>query len=106
MEAAAPSRGTVAAVFRRLREAGEVGGDRLRTALAGDGPHPLAPETAGRCFRVLQELGLVGGEPALGGGAVGVVSSEGTELERSPAFRAYSDEFSEAKRFLESPKLP
>ncbi|MDX6623838.1 MAG: single-stranded-DNA-specific exonuclease [Solirubrobacterales bacterium] len=106
LEAAAPSRQTVAAVFRRLREAGEVSGAELRAALGGDGAHPLSPETAARCFRVLRELELVRGEPAVSGDVVGVVSSEGTELERSPAFRAYSDEFSEARRFLERPKLP
>jgi len=106
LEASAPSRKTIATVFRRLREAGEVSGTELRTALAGDGAHPLPPETGARCFRVLRELELVRGEPADGGGAVGVLSSEGTELERSPAFRAYSDEFSEARRFLERPKLP
>ena len=106
LDAAAPSRKTIAAAFRRLREAGEASGAELRTALAGDGSHPLSPETAARCFRVLRELDLVRGESGLSGGAVGVVSSEGTELERSPAFRAYSDEFSEARRFLERPKLP
>jgi single-stranded-DNA-specific exonuclease len=106
LEAAAPSRQTVAGVFRRLREAGEVGGPELRAALGGAGAHPLSPEAAARCFRVLRELELVRGEPAVGGGVVGVVSSKGTELERSPAFRAYSDEFSEARRFLERPKLP
>lgn len=106
LEAAAPSRRAVAGAFRRLREAGEVSGDGLRAALSGDGAHPLSPETAARCFRVLNELELVRGEPSVGGGVVGVVSSEGTELERSPAFRAYSDQFSETRRFLERPKLP
>ena len=105
-EAAAPSRKTIAALFRRLREAGESSGEELRSALAGAGPHPLDPETAARCLRVLGELGLVRGAPGVGDEVVGVVSSEGTELERSPAFRAYSDELSEARRFLERPKLP
>jgi single-stranded-DNA-specific exonuclease len=102
----APSRETVAAVFRRLRDAGEVSGAELRETLVGDGPHPLAPETAARCLRVLRQLDLVRGEPGAGDGVVGVVSSEGTDLERSAAFRAYSDEFSEARQFLERPKLP
>jgi single-stranded-DNA-specific exonuclease len=106
LAARAPSRETVAHAFRRLREAGEVGGADLRAALSGDGPYPLCAETAARCLRVLAELDLVRGEPAAGDGAVGVVSSEGTDLERSAAFRAYSDEFSEARRFLERPKLP
>ena len=99
------ARQTVAAVFRSLRDAGEVGGVELREALAGPGPHPLAPETGARCFRVLRELGLLAGELDRGDGSVGVVSSEGTDLERSAAFRAYSEEFVEAKRFLERPKL-
>jgi single-stranded-DNA-specific exonuclease len=100
------TRKAIAAVFRRLREAGEVGGAQLRHALIGGGAHPLAPEPAARSFRVLQELGLLSGEPAEGDGVVGVVSSEGTDLERSAAFRAYSEEIAEAKRFLERPKLP
>jgi single-stranded-DNA-specific exonuclease len=100
------SRGTVAAVFRRLREAGQASGAQLREALAGGGAHPLAPESAARCFRVLEELGLVAGEPTSGDGSVGVVSSEGTDLERSAAFRAYSEEISEAQRYLERRRQP
>jgi single-stranded-DNA-specific exonuclease len=100
------ARPTVARVFRSLREAGEASGAQLRQALAGTGPHPLAPEHAARSFRVLAELGLLSGSPDRGDGVVGVVSSEGTDLERSAAFRAYSEEFAEAKRFLERPKLP
>jgi single-stranded-DNA-specific exonuclease len=100
------SRTTVAAVFRSLREAGEASGEELRQALAGSGSQPLGPEAAGRCFRVLAELGLVGGEPSSGAGVVGVVSSEGTDLERSPAFRAYRGDHSEAQTYLERPKQP
>jgi single-stranded-DNA-specific exonuclease len=100
------SRQAIAAVFRALREAGEVGGGELREALAGSGSHPLAPEAAARCLRVLLELGLVAGDPKAGAGSVGVVSSEGTDLERSAAFRAYRAEHSEAQRFLERPKEP
>jgi len=101
-----PSRKTIAAVFRRLRERGECGGFELRAALAGEGPRPLSPEAAARCLRVLGELDLVAGEPSAGGGRVGVVSSEGTDLERSAAFRAYTDQHAEATRFLESRKMP
>ncbi|MGE0067154.1 MAG: hypothetical protein AB7T48_07345, partial [Solirubrobacterales bacterium] len=106
LQAVAPSRQTIASAFRRLRDAGEAGGVELRAALAGPDSRPLAPETAARCLRVLRELDLVRGEPGAGDGVVGVVSSEGTDLERSAAFRAYSDEFSEARQFLERPKLP
>jgi single-stranded-DNA-specific exonuclease len=100
------SRTTVAGVFRRLREAGEASGTALREALAGTGAHPLGPEAAARCFRVLAELGLVAGEPNGGAGTVGVVSSEGTDLERSAAFRAYRADHSEASQYLARPKQP
>ena len=89
------------AAFRDLREAGEASGERLREALRGSGPHPRGPEVAARCFRVLDELGLVQGAPDGGSGTVGVVSSEGTDLERSAAFRAYGARHQEALQYLE-----
>jgi single-stranded-DNA-specific exonuclease len=101
-----PGRDPVVAAFRALREAGEVGGEELRRALAGAGSHPLCPEACARRFRVLGELGLVQGAPEGGAGLVRVVSSERTDLERSPAFRAYRERLSEAQRFLARPKLP
>jgi single-stranded-DNA-specific exonuclease len=100
------SRPAIASVYRALREAGEARGPELRAALAGCGSRPLAPEAAARCFRVLSELGLTAGEPNGGAGGVGVVSSEGTDLERSAAFRAYRADHSEAQRYLEKPKQP
>jgi single-stranded-DNA-specific exonuclease len=102
----APSRETVAGAFRALRTAGQASGPELRAALVGPGPHGLDPETAARAFRVLRDLGLVAGDTSAGTGVVGVVSSEGTDLERSAAFRVYSKEFSEARSFLQSPKFP
>jgi hypothetical protein len=95
-------RPVVAAVFRDLREAGEeVVGEALLEALRGSGRHPRSPEAAARCFRVLVELGLVQGDPSHGRGRVGVVSSEGTDLERSAAYRAYSARHQEGRRYLE-----
>lgn len=102
----APSRETIAGVFRALRTAGQASGADLRAALAGPGPHCLDPESAARCFRVLRELGLVAGDTNAGGGLVSVVSSEGTDLDRSAAFQAYSQEHSEAQSFLQSQKSP
>jgi single-stranded-DNA-specific exonuclease len=93
-------------VFRELREAGEASGEELRTALRGAGSRPRSPEAAARCFRVLEELGLVQGAPEGGRGTVGVVSSEGTELERSAAFRAYGALHQEGLRYLERRKNP
>lgn len=102
----APSRETIAGAFRALRTAGQASGPELRAALAGPGPHCLDPETAARAFRVLRELGLVTGDTNAGDGLVGVVSSEGTDLDRSAAFRVYSKEHSEAQSFLQSQKSP
>jgi single-stranded-DNA-specific exonuclease len=99
-------RPALVSVFRSLREAGETSGDALQEALAGTGARQRGPEAAARCFRVLAELGLVEGDPDGGRGEVGVVSSEGTDLERSAAFRAYSARFEEDRRYLERHRQP
>jgi single-stranded-DNA-specific exonuclease len=99
-------RPTLIALFRDLREAGEASGEELREALAGSAPQARSPETAARCFRILGELGLVHGEPLAGGGVVGVVSSEGTDLERSASCRAYSARHEEARQYLEAHRQP
>jgi single-stranded-DNA-specific exonuclease len=95
-------RSVLAAAFRDLREAGEAGGEELREALAGSAPQQRSAETAARCFRVLAELDLVRGEPSAGDGSVGVVSSEGTDLERSASYRAYGARHEEARKYLEA----
>lgn len=97
-------RPAVATVFRQLRDAGEASGEDLQAVLRGGGQHPRSPEAAARCFRVLAELGLVRGDPEGGEGTVGVVSSEGTELERSSAFRAYGARHQESLQYLERRK--
>jgi single-stranded-DNA-specific exonuclease len=100
-------RPTVIAAFRDLRDAGaSIGGEALLEALRGSGPRPRSPEAAARCFRVLAELGLVQGSPAGGDGTVGALSSEGTELERSGAFRAYTARYEEGQRYLEGRRQP
>jgi hypothetical protein len=101
-----PTREGVAATYRALRQTGDARGRRLRKALAGSGSHPLCPEAAARRFRVLRELGLLQGAPEGGEGIVRVVSSVRTDLQRSAAFRAYSERLSEAQQFLARPKLP
>ncbi|HUC06935.1 MAG TPA: DHHA1 domain-containing protein, partial [Solirubrobacterales bacterium] len=99
-------RPTLIAAFRDLRDAGEASGEELRDVLVGGAPQARSPETAARCFRVLAELGLTQGEAAAGGGSVGVVSSEGTDLERSASFRAYSARHEEARQYLEAHRQP
>jgi single-stranded-DNA-specific exonuclease len=96
----------VAAAYRVLRQTGDAKGRRLREALSGGGNHPLCPEAGSRRFRVLRELGLVQGSPVGGAGVVRVVSSVRTDLQRSAAFRAYSERLSEAQRSLTRPKTP
>jgi single-stranded-DNA-specific exonuclease len=96
----------VAATYRALRQTGDARGKRLRQALASTGSHPLCPEASARRFRVLRELGLLQGSPQGGAGVVRVVSSVRTDLQRSAAFRAYSDQLSEAQLFLGKTKLP
>jgi single-stranded-DNA-specific exonuclease len=99
-----PTREGVAAAYRALRETGDVQGRRLRLALTGEGSYPLCPEAAARRFRVLRDLGLVQGSPESGAGVVRVVSSVRTDLQRSAAFRAYSERLSEARQYLARPK--
>jgi single-stranded-DNA-specific exonuclease len=101
-----PQRPALIELFRELREASDASGERLLAVLRGNAAAPRAPEAAARAFRVLVELGLVVGEPDCGDGVVRVVSSEGTELERSAAFRAYRSRYEECLRFLERRQLP
>ena len=96
----------VAATYRALRQTGDSRGCRLRDALVGSGAYPLCPEAGARRFRVLRELGLLQGAPEGGDGVVRVVSSVRTDLQRSAAFRAYSDRLSEDQRYLTRAKLP
>ncbi len=93
-------------LFRDLREAGEASGAKLLAALRGGDRHPRGPEAAARCLRVLIELELVAGSTDGGDGSVGVVSSKGTELERSAAFRAYGARHQEGLRYLKRRKQP
>ena len=108
-EAQWPSRAVLASLYRDL--AGFAGGGssapgELRSILEGSGPHPRSPEVAGRSARVLGELGLVrwSEESGVDGsaplGSLGVVSSEGTDLERSQAFTAYRARHEEGRLFL------
>jgi single-stranded-DNA-specific exonuclease len=101
-----PARETIAATFKALRKLGEASGSDLRQTLAGAGAHPLSPEACARRFRVLAELGLLQGKPEGGAGVIRAVSSERTDLQRSAAFRAYSERLSEAQQYLARPKLP
>jgi single-stranded-DNA-specific exonuclease len=100
-----PSRASLAALFRGLRERGGVDA-RLdaaaaRAVLCGAGRrHPFSPEVAARSARVLGELRLLEWDAFGASRTLGVVSSGNTDLERSEAFVAYRDRCEEGRRFL------
>jgi single-stranded-DNA-specific exonuclease len=88
-------------IYGALREAEEaVKGEALLAALAGTGAHPRTPEDAGRCARVLADLELIAWDGAGADRSLRVVSSGGTELERSEAYVAYRARHEEGATFL------
>jgi single-stranded-DNA-specific exonuclease len=93
-------RPALAGIYRALRDADELRGPSLTAALAGAERHPRSAEQAGRCVRVLEELELARWERTGGDAALGALSSEGTELERSGAYLAYAARREEGRRFL------
>jgi single-stranded-DNA-specific exonuclease len=96
-----PSRASLAAVFRALRDRNRLDAAAARAALSGAGRrHPFSPEVAARSSRVLGELGLLEWDGSGASRALGVVSSGSTDLERSKAFVAYRDRCEEGRRFL------
>jgi len=89
------------ALYRALRDTGGVAGDDLAAALRGDGPSPHTPALAGRCLRVLGELGLVSIDaPAR---RVAVSPARPTQLERSATFREAQRRLEDGRRWLSPP---
>jgi hypothetical protein len=98
-----PSRSSLAEVYRALGVAGTNGLDleTARRVLCGEGrTHPRTAESSGRMARVLTDLELIKWEGSGHGRTLSVVSSTGTDLERSPAFVAYRERYEEGRRFL------
>jgi single-stranded-DNA-specific exonuclease len=87
-EASYDLRPVAAAVFRALRDAA----DPLAAAVAA-APSPAA---AGRALRVLEEVGLV----RIEGRSASLLAAQRTDLERSPAFRAYVSRLAEGRARL------
>jgi single-stranded-DNA-specific exonuclease len=94
-------RDPLTALYRALRDTGEVRGEALEAVLRGGGPQPRSAALAGRLVRVLSELGLV------------ILDREGralrlaerparTALDRSAAYRAYHRRLEDGLRFLTS----
>jgi single-stranded-DNA-specific exonuclease len=96
-------RGAVAEIWSLLQDAGgEAEGARLRAVLAGGSKYPRAAEVAGRCLRVLSELGLCEWLSDAAAPSLRVLSSERTNLGRSRAYAACLARHQEAARFLQS----
>jgi single-stranded-DNA-specific exonuclease len=91
-------RAPLAALYRDLRDRGGAEGESLEAALRGDPAHPRGPELAGRLLRVLTELGLVNLDRERG--VAGVTGVQRTELDWSPAYRAYNKRYEDGRRYL------
>jgi hypothetical protein len=98
-----PSRASHAALYRELAGAGPAPNtaERCRRLLCGERrAHPHSPEVAARSARVLAELELTEWDGSGVTRALRVVSSSGTDLERSRAYRVYRDRCEEGRRYL------
>ena len=89
----------LAATFRALRSGGRVVGEPCDRLLAGDGPVPRSPRLAGRCVRVLHELGLVELDRD-GIGLEAIHAATRTDLERSVSYRAYTRRLEDGRAWL------
>jgi single-stranded-DNA-specific exonuclease len=97
-------RASLAALYRGLRRRGRVTGEELEHVLRGDGQHGRPARLAGRLIRVLAELGLVSLDRDLP--ALAIAGTAPTALERSPAFRVYSQRLEDGRRFLNGASPP
>jgi single-stranded-DNA-specific exonuclease len=91
-------RASLVTLYRSLRLARRVAGGELERLLRGDGQHGRPARLAGRLVRVLAELELVSLDRELP--ALAIASEQRTELERSPAYRAYAQRYEDGRRFL------
>jgi single-stranded-DNA-specific exonuclease len=95
-------RASLAALYRGLRQVGRAAGGELERLLRGEGPHGRPARLAGRLIRVLAELELVSLDRDLP--ALAMAGAAPTALERSPAFRVYSQRYEDGRRYLSSEK--
>jgi single-stranded-DNA-specific exonuclease len=96
-------RASLAALYRGVRARGRVAGEELEQLLRTEGLRGRPARVAGRLVRVLAELELVSLDrlaPALQ-----MASEAPTELERSPAYRAYQQRYEDGQRFLSGEQL-
>ncbi|MGZ4176098.1 MAG: single-stranded-DNA-specific exonuclease RecJ [Solirubrobacteraceae bacterium] len=96
-------RASLVAVYRALRACGRAAGAELERLLRGDSLPGRSARLAGRLVRVLAELELVrlDREPA----ALAILGHTPTALDRSAAFRFYSQVYEDGQRYLNSANL-
>jgi single-stranded-DNA-specific exonuclease len=92
-------RASLTTLYRALRDRGSVEGESLESALRGDPAAPRGPALAGRLLRVLTELGLVELDRERSRAAVTTVQQR-TELDWSPAYRAYTKRYEDGRQYL------
>ena len=93
-------RASLVPVYRALRACGRAAGAELEQLLRGDGAHARSARLAGRLIRVLSELELV--ELVRDPPAMALLDHAPTALDRSPAFRFYSELYEDGTRYLNS----
>jgi single-stranded-DNA-specific exonuclease len=96
-------RASLVSLFRALRACGRAAGAELEALLRGEGSHGRSARLAGRLMRVLSELELV--ELVRDPPALAILDHAPTALDRSPAFRFYSEVYEEGHRYLNRANL-
>jgi single-stranded-DNA-specific exonuclease len=94
-------RAALAPIYRALAARPDgLSGPALEAALAGAGRHPRSPALAGRCLRVLVEIGLVELDRSSATVRCTTIGQGKANLEHSPAFQQYTKIYDEGLRFL------
>jgi len=95
-------RASLVALYRGLR--GRVTGQELERLLRGEGPHSRPARLAGRLIRVLAELELVSLDRELP--ALAIAGLGPTALDRSAAYRVYTQRYEDGQQFLNNNTNP
>ncbi len=93
-------RAWLAALYRTVRSRARVAGEELEHLLRGDGEQSRPARVGGRLIRVLAELELVSLDRDLP--ALAIAGTAHTALERSVAYRAYTQRLEDGRRYLSS----
>jgi single-stranded-DNA-specific exonuclease len=92
------------AVYRALKAVNGTSGEATERLLRGEGPQPRSAALAGRLVRVLTELQLARFDRT-GQRLTAVENPQRTQLERSPAYRAYQQRLEDGRRYLTSENM-